>query len=541
MSTTVFEAFAATAQAHGDAPFLIVPSRAERAYAPSGATFTFADIMRRVAEVRGRYAAAGYGHGHRVALLLEQRPEFFVHFLALNALGAGIVPINPDYRHDEMLYQMSHSDAVLAVCLPERVADLAAVGVAREAQGGAALPVLDGVRLPDRFPVASSPPPRRDSPSLESEAGLLYTSGTTGRPKGCILTNFYYLNAGREYADVGGLAEVRPGLERFYNPLPLYHMNHQAVTAMCAMLTSNALVLTERFSPQRWWSEVFETKATIIHYLGIVAPTLLNQPPSPLERAHHVRFGIGAGIEPELHGPFEARFGFPMIEVWGMTETGRVLWNNREPRRTETRAFGRASASLEARVVDDHDRDVPDGVNGELVVRHTADAPRRGFFSGYLKNEAATEEAWRSGWFHTGDVVHRDATGMLFFVDRKKNIIRRSGENIAAAEIEAVLQAHESIAQVAVIAVKDEVREEEVFACLVPMPGVVPDAALAENVFAFANARLAYYKPPGWILFLDRLPTTGTQKVQKTQIFPSGDDPRARPGAFDFRMRKRRG
>ena len=170
-----------------------------------------------------------------------------------------------------------------------------------------------------------------------------------------------------------------------------------------------------------------------------------------------------------------------MIEVWGMTETGRVFWNAHEPRAVETRAFGRPTATLQARVVDEQDQDVADGVAGELVVRHTAAQPRHGFFSGYLKKRTATEEAWRGGWFHTGDVVTRDASGMLYFVDRKKNIIRRSGENIAAAEIEAVLQAHEEVAQVAVIAVPDEVREEEVFACVVPMPGVVPSPALADG------------------------------------------------------------
>jgi crotonobetaine/carnitine-CoA ligase len=206
-----------------------------------------------------------------------------------------------------------------------------------------------------------------------------------------------------------------------------------------------------------------------------------------------------------------------------------------------TRAFGRPFPGFEARVVDDGDRDVPTGTEGELVVRHTAENPRHGFFSGYLKNEKATEEAWRGGWFHTGDVVRQDPSGMLFFVDRKKHIIRRAGENIAAAEIEAVLQAHDAVAQVAVLAVPDELREEEVLACVVPMPGVPPDAALADALFDQCNARLAYFKAPGWVLFVDSLPTTGTQKVQKTQIFKSGEDPRKRPGIIDMRARKRRG
>ncbi|MGH7278347.1 MAG: AMP-binding enzyme, partial [Candidatus Rokuibacteriota bacterium] len=167
--------------------------------------------------------------------------------------------------------------------------------------------------------------------------------------------------------------------------------------------------------------------------------------------------------------------------------------------------------------------------------------PRRGFFSGYLKNPAATEEAWRGGWFHTGDVVRQMPDGMLVFVDRKKNIIRRSGENIAAAEVEAALQAHEAVAHVAVLAVPDELREEEVMACVVPMRGVEPVPALAERLVAWCLERLAYYKAPGWVLFVEVLPTTGTQKVQKAQIFPAGEDPRRRPGAVDLRARKRRG
>jgi crotonobetaine/carnitine-CoA ligase len=356
-----------------------------------------------------------------------------------------------------------------------------------------------------------------------------------------MLSNFYFLTSGRTYCGLGGLIEIRPGADRFYNPLPLYHMNHLALTATAAMLTGNALILTERFSPTRWWPEVGGSGATIIHYLGVVAPMLLNQPPGPQDRAHQVRFGLGAGIEPQLHAAFEERFGFPMVEVWGMTETGRIMGACHEPRLTDTRAFGRPFPGFEALVADAQGREASVGADGELLVRHSEAEPRRGFFSGYLKNEAATEEAWRGGWFHTGDVVRRDRSGMLVFVDRMKHIIRRSGENIAAAEVEAVLQAHASVAQVAVLPVADELREEEVLACIVPMPGAAAGPALAEALFEHCNARLAYFKAPGWVLFLDRLPTTGTQKVQKTQIFASGEDPRRRVGIVDLRARKRRG
>jgi crotonobetaine/carnitine-CoA ligase len=273
----------------------------------------------------------------------------------------------------------------------------------------------------------------------------------------------------------------------------------------------------------------------------VVPPLLLNQPPGPDDRRHRVRFGLGAGVEPELHPAFEARFGFPLIEVWGMTETGRILADCHEPRRITTRAFGRPFGGFEATVVDDAGREVVADAEGELLVRWGGpEGPRHGFFSGYLKNAEATEEAWHGGWFHTGDAVRRGADGMLVFVDRKKNIIRRSGENIAAAEVEAVLQAHDAVAQVAVLAVPDEIREEEVMACIVPMPAVTADRALAERLVAWTLAKLAYYKAPGFILYVDRLPTTGTQKVQKTQIFPRGEDPRRRPGVLDLRDLKKR-
>ena len=534
---TVHAAFSATAAAAGERVFLCVPSAPDRAYHPDGVEFTYAETRTRVEQLRNAYATAGFGHGHRVALLLENRPEFFFHYLALNALGCAIVPINPDYRHDELLYQMEHSETDLAVVIGARVADLEAVARERAQP----LPVVDVNRWPDTLPMPRVAP-RAGVPDLDSECSLLYTSGTTGRPKGCILTNRYYLTSGAWYRDAGGLCVIEHARERILNPLPLFHMNCQALTATCVMLTANCLILPERFSPGRWWTDVVSTGATIVHYLGVVPPLLLNQPVMPEERRHRVKFGLGAGVEPQLHEPFEARFGFPLVEVWGMTETGRILLANREPRLIHTRAFGRPFGGLEAKVVDDQDGEVPRNSEGELLVRWGGpEGPRHGFFSGYFKDPAATEAAWRGDWFHTGDVVRQDPDGMLYFVDRRKNIIRRAGENIAAAEVEAVMQAHPSVAQVAVLAVPDELREEEVMACVVPMPDVAGGDALAEQLFDWCRQRLAYFKAPGFILFVPALPTTRTQKVQKAQLFPRGVDPRKQAGTVDLRDRKKRG
>jgi crotonobetaine/carnitine-CoA ligase len=321
-------------------------------------------------------------------------------------------------------------------------------------------------------------------------------------------------------------------------------VNASILSFYCVLLTGNCQVQTDRFQPSRFWTEVRESRATVVHYLGVVIPMLLNQTASPRDRDHHVRFGFGAGVEPQLHSVFEERFGLPLLELWGMTEMVRMLVDNMPPRQVGTRAFGRAVPGVEARVVDEADCVQPDGTPGELVIRHSEATPRKDFFTCYLDDPAATEDAWRGGWFHTGDVVLRDVTGMFHFVDRRKNIIRRSGENIAAAEVEALLQSHPLVAQVAVLAVPDEVREEEVLACIVlKQPAECEDARLrvACILFDFCHTNLAYYKAPGYVWITDVIPTTGTHKVQKHAIFPKNSDPRQLSGMIDLcHLKKRR-
>ncbi|MEC9345709.1 MAG: AMP-binding protein [Pseudomonadota bacterium] len=537
MHSTVHACFLEAVAEAPDNAFLACPPDAGRAWHPDGKEYTYAEAARAVAALIALYDAAGYGVGHRVAVLMENRPEHFFHVLALNALGASCVPVNPDYTHDEALYQMEHSEADLCVATRARVGFMEDVAKARPSKP---MPVVCAEDLPASLPRPTFP--KTDAvPDLETEVGLYYTSGTTGRPKGCIVTNFYYLNGGAWYRNFGGTFAMETGRERVYNPLPVFHMNCGIVAFVCMILGRNCLVIPDRFHPGHWWKDLVEMRVTGFHYLGIVAPVLLKQPPCPEEKQHMARFALGAGMEPELHPVFEERFGVRLTEVWGMTETGRIFADAFEPRQITTRAFGRPIGGLEAKIVDDDDTELPRGTPGELLVRWGGEeGPRHGFFSGYLKNEKATEDSWKGGWFHTGDIVMQDGTGMLFFVDRKKNIIRRSGENIAAAEIEATIQAMDEVAQVAVIAAPDELRDEEVMACIVPMAGVETGPALAEAIQARCLEKLAYYKAPGWIAFIEKLPTTGTQKVQKQEIFPKGSDPRQAPGVIDLRAAKKK-
>lgn len=521
--STIAEVWTAAVHAWGDRPFVVVPDGPELSYAQ-------ADVdVRRWIDV---YQRAGYGPGHRVALLLENRIEHFVHKLALNAIGVSCVPVNPDYRPGEIAYLLDHAEPQAVLVLSSRV-DQVRHGLAQAVHRAPLVVVDDG----DHPPAPGRP--RQPGPVTPlTEASLLYTSGTTGRPKGCQLSHGYEVAAGAWYAQMPGLAGLRAGQDRIYNPLPLYHVNAGVVSLFGAIVSGCCQIQPDRFHAQRWWDEVVRTRATVVHYLGIVVQALMLQPAGEPAPPHQVRVGFGAGVEPPLQAAFEARFGFPLVELWGMTEMVRILSDCVEPRQVGTRAFGRAVPGIDVRVVDDGDLDVPDGSPGEMLVRHSAATPRRGAFSGYLKNEAETEAAWRGGWFHTGDAVWRGADGMLHFVERKKNIIRRSGENIAAAEIEATLLTHPNVLQAAVMAVKDDVREEEVLACVVLKDRSL--AAPAEALFQHCYDRLAYYKAPGWIHIVASLPTTGTQKIQKHSIYPAGTDPRMLPDVVDLRSRKRR-
>lgn len=538
-NTTTGEAFALAARRWADRPLLAVPAHPGRNYAATGLEWTYAQAAEHVAGLRQAYASAGYGVGHRVGLLLENRPEHLLHKLAMNSLGVCCVPLNPDHRANEMAYVIGHAQLDLVIAL-EGLIPLLTQALAFTPQRPALLALAPVVHA---LPPAVRPAERR-SVRASDIASVLYTSGTTGRPKGCLMSHRYELAAGHWYSERGGLIAFGEGMERIYNPLPLFHVNASVFSFWCAVLRGNCQVQTDRFHPTRWFEEVCDSRATVVHYLGVVVPMLLNQPPHPLERAHSVRFGIGAGVDPQRHAEFEQRFGYPLIEIWGMTEAVRAIFDADPPRRVGTRAIGREQPGLEVRVVDDADQDVPEGMPGEMLVRHSASTPRKDAFSGYLDDEAATEQAWRGGWFHTGDVVARDAEGVLHFLERRKNIIRRSGENIAAAEVEAVLQSHPAVAQAAVIAVRDEVREEEVLACVVLKPGrhaqPAADDPTVRELLAHCQASLAYYKVPGWLWFTDEIPTTGTQKVQKHQLFAAGTDARQAPGMLDLRAFKKR-
>lgn len=527
-----FEAYRESAARFGERPFLCTPG-VTAAGDTTGASWTYAAAAREIGGLQACYAASGLMPDDRVAVVADGGTGLYLHLLALNGLGMSLVPLNLDASDAEIDYQLRHSDSKLLVTPPAALDRLQRI--TRE---------IDGCRVVTRDELAARPvtgvqPIAGDA---RREAALLYTSGTTGRPKGCMLSNQYFLVMGRWYNGLGGYCALDSN-DRLLTPLPPTHMNALCVSFMAMLMCGGCVVQLDRFHPSTWWQTVRSERATIVHYLGVMPAILLSLPESADEDfAGQIKFGFGAGADPRHHSRFEERFGFPLLEAWAMTETGAgaAIIANREPRHVGQRCFGRAPPEVEYRIVDEGGADVPTGDPGELLVRRNGPDPREGFFSGYYKDDEATSEAWRDGWLHTGDVVRQGSDGSLFFVDRRKNIIRRSGENISAAEVEATLLSHPDVGNCAVTAVPDPLRGDEVFAFVVAAAGSATNEAAAQRLVEHCLKRLSYFKVPAYVAFLDHLPLTASQKVNRKDLRGAACTRLADATCFDLRRYKKR-
>ena len=328
---------------------------------------------------------------------------------------------------------------------------------------------------------------------------MLYTSGTTGPSKGVVCPHEQWWWWGVLTGRVLGVHED----DVLYTNLPLFHTN--AMNAFCqALLAGGTYALGPRFSASRFWQRIVEADATVTYLLGAMVSILMRQQPTELDRQHRVRTALAPATPAELHAPFRERFGLRLIDAWGSTETNVVISNTHDDIRPGT--IGRALDPFDARVAED----------GELLV---ATREPLAFATGYFANEAATAEAWRDGWFHTGDRVAVDDDGWFRFVDRKKDAIRRRGENISSYEVEQVLLAHPDIAAAAVVGVPSELGEEDVLACVLARDGAAVDP---RELARFCEPRLAYFAIPRYVEVVDELPLTPSGKVEKYKLRERG-------------------
>ena len=533
---TVYDIFQSSRSKFGSHPFLHIPATSAKKYNDGDINYSYDQTDDEITRLIDIYNKKGYSVGHRIGLLLENRAEFFFHWLALNFLGVSIVPLNGEYPENELAYVISHSELNLIISVDEKEDH-----------------ITEAVKMTDaRYPITllknilNIPSPKekfeRKTTNQNTECAMLYTSGSTGQPKGCILTNEYFTVFGEWYRDLGGLCTLHPGKERLLTPLPLVHMNALACSTMAMLYTGGCIIQLDRFHPSTWWKTIKESKATALHYLGVLPAILLNLNEEEDEKSHNVRFGFGAGVNPKHHAKFEKRFGFPLIEAWAMTESGAggCIAANKEPRHVGTCCFGKPSSAVDIKLIDENGQEVKQGSDGELLVRANGENAKRGYFSYYFKNDKATAETWQNNWLHTGDVVRQGEDGSLFFVDRRKNVIRRSGENISALEVETTLLLDTEIDKVAVAPVYDEIRGDEVMACVVLKTNSDNSQETALKIFNRSYEQLTYFKTPGYIAFIDELPLTASQKLKRGEMKSLCKKLLANGQAHDLRAMKKR-
>ncbi|MBU3737812.1 MAG: ATP-dependent acyl-CoA ligase [Rhodoferax sp.] len=474
--------------------------------------------------------ALGVRPGDNVSLLLPNRIEFAVLWFALAKLGAVTAPVNTAFRGAALRDAIDLVQSRLVITDTSLQAALAEVlpGLPRITQQ-----VLIGGGAPDPGQALGAPAPQAtclpyaslhriapDARTLPRPAVgfadlclLLYTSGTTGRSKAAMIPHRFVLGHAR--LTIEGLG-LRPD-DVLYCPYPMYHLDAAVMTLAPALLLRGVAAIGERFSVSRYWDEMRAFQATVFDFMGATLTMLWKQPASPRDRKHRARLGWGVPL-PAWAPEFEARFGCRLVELYGSTEAGVMIFTPQDaPRRVGS--CGRPIGPFEVALQDEDGFVLQPGHTGELVIR----ALEPGLLmSGYYGMPDASLQAFRNLWFHTGDLLRQDEDGYLYFVGRRKDMVRRRGENISAAEVEQVIESHPGVLACAVYGVPSEMTEEEVMACVVPRPGAALDApALA----AWCATRMARFMVPRYLRFADSLPKTPTDKVEKFRLQQQGITP----------------
>jgi len=469
---------------------------------------SYSEVGDNVTRLANYLADSGINKGDTVAIMMTNKPEFIIGWFAANQIGALAVPVNVHYSSDELAYLVENADITAIITEPQFLELFDAITphlgkVLRRVLAGSDKPV-DGYDLMSTILSEGDATDRKIPVGPDDPSQIIYTSGTTSRPKGAVLDH-------RNSVLQGILTAMQLDMradDRICVVLPLFHVNGQFVGTIPTLTIGGTLVLLEEFSASRYWSQVRNHRCTGISIVPMLLRTLLAQPPSPDDADHSVRFSLYAlPTAPEEWESFERRFNVTLVEGYGLTETYAICTSN--PLiygRNRRHCIGLPLPGHEVRIVDEEMNDVPQGEVGQIAVCG------KPLFSHYYKNEAATRECMRDGWFLTGDNGHLDTDGYLHFFDRSKDVIKRAGENIAATEVERVLNDHPEILESAVIGVFDPLRDEAVKAYVVRQPGAKIDE---DGVKAWCATYLAKFKVPSFVDFRDDLPKTSIGKIQK--------------------------
>ena len=466
--------------------------------------YTFADLDRRSRAAASALLDLGVKPGESVALFLESCIELVDVWFACASIGVVSVPINIANRGDFLAHQLRDSGAV--VVLTDSTTADAVRAVAPELPDLRKVLVV-GENVLDGDPGA--PRPANANPTWNAPACILYTSGTTGPSKGVVVTQHYLVTAARIVADAYGLTPS----DVTYGAVPLFHFSGMLGSVLAAVVAGSSAVVDRRFSVSATWDRVRRYNATGVVAVGSMILMLWNLPE---ENDPKLRLLAGAPIPAELHHRIQERYGCGIVTMYGMTEAFPLaVWNVTDA--AVPGSAGRVSPLFDVRIFDDNDAEVAVGQPGEIVCR--PQGPHV-MFEGYHHNADATVAQWRNGWFHTGDFGRIDADGVLYFVDRKKDAMRRRGENISSFEVEQSVLKHPAVADVAAHAVPSEFGEDDVKICVVVTEPVRPEA-----LYEHCAERMPRFAVPRYIEVVEDLPRNAVGRVLKYVLRERGVTP----------------
>ncbi|MFQ5849519.1 MAG: class I adenylate-forming enzyme family protein [Candidatus Binatia bacterium] len=473
---------------------------------------TYADFSHEVNRVANSFLRMGIQKGDKIGLLLPNCPEFLFIVFATAGIGAVFIPINTALTAEEIRYVLNHSESSFLVTN----------------QGF--LPLVEQIRgsCPNLRQVISLQKDKQPAVLTWEEflfgaphftpgtavrpgeiASITYTSGTTDRPKGVMLTQYTYLFAPQKRAQALGWTEK----DRALVMMPLFHVNALCHMAIAMISVGGSVLLRERFSASHFWDEVQDYEVTTSSLMQTIPRILLNLPEKPEDSKNRLRLVV-ALLPPELHLQFEERFNLTAIPSYSLTEDILSILGplDKSKRKLGSCGLPIAPAIHKLRIFDENGAQCPPGQLGEIVKQSPT------VMKGYYKNPEATAEALKRGWLHTGDLGYLDEDGFLYFVDRKKDMIKRGDENISSEEVERVLNSHPLITESAVVGVPDSIRQEEVKACIVLKPPATPKSLAPEEIWDFCKKHLAPFKIPRYLEFRHELPKTPSSKLQKNLL-----------------------
>ena len=477
-----------------------------------GEIWSYEQLREKVRQLAGGFHEQGVSRGDHVAVWMFDSKEAILTFFAINYLGAVFVPMNTAYKGQVLSHVLNVSDAKILVAhgqLLERLGevDVAQIEKAISVGEGELPPAISGVDFSD-LESTSSEPPGLDRPIEPWDVqSIIFTSGTTGPSKG-VLSSYLHIftNAGPE------TWHFVTGEDRFLINMPIFHIGGMGVIFVM-LCRGGSIAVMDGFDTEKFWPFVRESKTTAFFLLGVMTTFLLKQEPSDDDKNHDVRLAFMVPLT-ETCTEFYERFGIDVYTIFNMTEISSPIVS--EPNPTKRGTCGKKREGVDVRLVDENDCEVAPGEIGEMIVR--TDRPW-GMNSGYYKNPEATAEAWRNGWFHTGDCFRQDSEGYFYFVDRMKDAMRRRGENISSFEVEAEVVAYPEVREAAAYAVPSDLGEDDVMISVAPVAGKTIDPKV---LIEFLGERMPYFMVPRYIRVLDELPKTPSSKVMKHVLRTEG-------------------